>query len=60
MWIILVYILTVQDVHLKWVRSLSAEHFPLLGRSMARGGRPEMIISDNAVQFKLVKNAIDQ
>ena len=61
MWICLFTCLAVRAVHLEWVRSLSAEHFLLcLRRFMARRGRPEMIISDNATQFKLVKNVIDK
>ena len=40
---------------------VSAEHFLLcLRRFMGRRGRPEMIISDNAAQFKLVKNVVDK
>ena len=48
-------------IHLEWVRTLSAEHFlNCLRRFMARRGRPELIISDNAAQFKLVKTVIDK
>ena len=40
---------------------VSAEHFLLcLRRFMGRRGRPDMIISDNAAQFKLVKNVVDK
>ena len=61
MWICLFTCLAIRAVHLEWVRSLSAEHFLLcLRRFMARRGRPELIISDNAAQFKLVKTAIDE
>jgi len=61
MWICLFTCLAVRAVHLEWVRSLSAEHFLLcLRRFMAKRGRPEMIISDNAAQFKLVKSVVDE
>jgi len=61
MWICLFTCLAVRAVHLEWVRSLSAEHFLFcLIRFMARRGRPELIISDNAAQFKLVKSVVDE
>ena len=60
-WICLFTCLAVLVVHLEWMQSLSAEHFFLcLRRFMGRRGRPEMIISDNAAQFKLVKNVVDK
>ena len=53
--------LAVRMVHLELVRGLSAKQFlDFLRRYIARRGRPEMIISDNAPQFKLVKTIIDQ
>ena len=61
MWICLFTCLAVRAIHLEWVRSLSAEHFlNCLRRFAARRGRPELIISDNAAQFKLVKTVIDK
>ena len=61
MWICLFTCLAIRAVHLEWVRSLSAEHFLLcLRRFIARRGRLELIISDNAAQFKLVKTVIDE
>ena len=61
MWICLFTCLAVRAVHLEWVRSLSAEHFLFcLRRFMARRGRPELIISDNAARFKLVKSVVDE
>ena len=61
MWICLFTCLAIRAVHLEWVRSLSAEHFLLcLRRFMARRGRPELIICDNAAQFKLAKTVIDE
>ena len=61
MWMCLFTCLAIRAVHLEWVRSLSEEHFLLcLRRFIARRGRPELIISNNAAQFKLVKTAIDE
>ena len=61
MWIYLFTCLAIRAIHLEWVRSLSGEHFlQCLRRFMARRGRPETIISDNAAQFKLVKTVIDE
>ena len=61
MWTCLFTCLAVRAIHLEWVQSLSAEHFlNCLRRFVARRGRPELIISDNATQFKLVKTVIDK
>ena len=61
MWICLFTYLGICAVHLKWVRSLSVEHFLFyLRRFITRRGRPELIISDNAAQFKLVKMIDEQ
>ena len=55
MWICLFTCLAIRAIHLEWVRSLSGEQLlQCLRRFMARQRRPEMIISDNAAQFKLV------
>ena len=60
-WICLFTCLAVRAIYLEWVRSLSAKHFlNCLRRFAARRGRPELIISDNAAQFKLVKTVIDK
>ena len=53
--------LAIRAIHLEKVQSLSAEHFLNgLRRFAAKRGRPELIISDNAAQFKLVKTVIDK
>ena len=61
LWICLFTCLAVRAVHLELVRGLSAKQFlDCLRRYIARRGRPEVIISDNAPQFKLVETVIDQ
>ena len=61
MWVCLFTCLVVQAVHLELVRGLTAQQFlECLRRYIARRGRPEVIISDNAPQFKLVKTVLDQ
>jgi len=61
MWICLFTCLAIRAIHLEWVRNLSGEHFlHYLRRFVARRGRPETIISDNAAQFKLVKTVVDE
>ena len=54
MWICLFTCLAVRAIHLELVKGLSAEQFlDCLRRYIARRGKPEVIISDNAPQFKL-------
>ena len=61
MWVCLFTCLAVRAVHLELVRGLTAQQFlECLRRYIARRGRPEVIISDNAPQFKLVKTVLDQ
>ena len=61
MWICLFTCLAVRAVHLELVTGLSAQQFlECLRRYIARRGRPEVIISDNTPQFKLVKTVLDQ
>ena len=61
MWICLFTCLAIRAVHLELVRGLSAQQFlDCLRRYISRRGRPEVIISDNAPQFKLVKTVLDQ
>jgi len=59
LWICLFTCFPVRVIHLEWVRSLSGEQIlQCLRRFMARKGRPETIILDNAAQFKLIKTVI--
>jgi len=61
MWICLYTCLTIRAVHLELIRGLSAQQFlDCLKRFVARRGRPLLIISDNAPQFRLVKTVLDQ
>jgi len=61
MWIYLYTCLTIRAVHLELIRGLSAQQFlDCLKRFVARRGRPLLIISDNAPQFRLVKTVLDQ
>ena len=48
-------------IHLKWVLDLSASQFlNCLRRFVSRWGKPDVIISDNAPQFKLVCTVVDR
>ena len=61
MWICLFTCLAIRATHLELVRGLSAQQFlDCLRRYISRRGRSEIIISDNAPQFKLVKTVLDQ
>jgi len=52
MWICLFICLSVRAVNLELVRGLSAQQFlDCLRRYIAKRGRPQMVISDNAPQF---------
>ncbi|VDK76027.1 unnamed protein product, partial [Cylicostephanus goldi] len=58
-WILLATCMTTRAVHLEVVNNLSAvETLHSLRRLIARRGRPEEIISDNATNFKLSKDII--
>ena len=47
-------------LHLEVVEDMTAEHFlEAFRRFIARRGKPNKIISDNAATFKAAKNAID-
>ena len=61
MWVCLFTCLTIRAVHLELVKGLSAQLFlDCLRRFIARRGKPSLIISDNAPQFRLVKSVLDQ
>ena len=60
-WICLFTCITVRAVHLEIVESLNTEQFLMsLRRFIGRRGKPEMIICDNAKQFKLGEGVVDQ
>ena len=60
MWISLFTCLAVRAVHLEIIKGLSAPLFlDCLKRFIARRGKPKLIISDNAPQFRLVKTTLD-
>ena len=51
---------TVTAIHLESVADLSAEEFlPALPCFIARRGKPQQIVLDNAPQFKLTKSSVD-
>ena len=59
-WICLFICTAVRAVHLEVVEDMTAEHFlEAFRRFIARRGKPNKIISDNAATFKAAKNAID-
>ena len=59
-WVCLFTCLVTRAVHLEIVMDMSTEEFLLaLRRFVGRRGVPEVIISDNASQFKLAKNVLD-
>ena len=61
MWICLFTCLSVRAVHLKLVKGLTAQQFlDYVRRFVARRGRPQLIISDSAPQFKLVQAVLDR
>ena len=59
-WISLFTCTAIRAIHLEVVEDMSAERFlEALRRFVARRGKPDEIISDNATQFKAAKNTID-
>ena len=59
-WICLFTCTAVRAVHLEVVEDMTAEQFlEALRRFVSRRGKPDEIISDNALQFKAAKNTID-
>lgn len=60
-WVCLFTCLTVRAVHLEWVTDLTAVQFlSCMRRFVSRRGKPDLIISDNAPQFKLVNTALNK
>ena len=60
-WICLFTCLAVHAIHLEWVKNLTPEQFlSCLRKYIARRGKPQLIISDNVPQFKVVKTAVDR
>ena len=54
-WVCLFTCLAVRAVHLEWVAGLTAVQFlNCMRRFVSRRGKPDLVISDNAPQFKLV------
>ena len=55
-----IYSLAIRTVHLEMVEGLSAPLFlNCLKRFVARRGKPQLIVSDNAPHFHLVKSVLD-
>ena len=60
-WICLFTCLSVRAIHLEWVMDLTAAQFlNCLRRFISRRGKPDLIISDNAPQFKLTNTVLNQ
>ena len=60
-WICLFTCLSIRVIHLEWVLDLSASQFlNCLRRFVSRRGKPDVIFSDNAPQFKLVCTVVDR
>ena len=58
-WACIFTCITVRAIHLELVEDMAAAQFlACLKRFVARTGKPDGIISDNAPQFKVAKNAI--
>ena len=59
-WICLFTCIVIRAVHLELVEDMTAEHFlEAFRRFIARRGKPNKTISDNAATFKAAKNVID-
>ena len=60
-WVCLFTCLTVRAVHLEWVTDLTAVQFlNCMRRFVSHRGKPDLIISDNAPQFKLVNTILNK
>ena len=59
-WVCIFTCIAVRAIHVELVEDTTAAQFlDCLRRFIARRGKPDKIISDNAPQFKVAKNAID-
>ena len=59
-WVCFFNCVAVRAIHLEIVADLSAEEFLLALRCfIARRGKPQQIVLDNAPQFKLTKSSVD-
>ena len=59
-WVCIFTCMAVRAIHLELVEDMAAAQFlACLRRFIACIGKPDKIISDNASQFKMAKNAID-
>ena len=53
--------MSVRAVHLELVKGLTAQQFlDCFRRYIARRGRPQVVVSDNAPQFRLAKTVLDK
>ena len=60
-WVCLFACLAVRAIYLEIIKDMTADQFLLcLRRFIARRGKPKLIISDNAPQFKLTKSTLDE
>ncbi|XP_052787361.1 uncharacterized protein LOC128222416 [Mya arenaria] len=59
-WICLFTCLVTRAIHLELVQNMSTEQFLMcLRRFIASRGKPEVVFSDNALQFKLASETVD-
>ena len=59
-WICIFTCIAVRAIHLELVEDMTAAQFVgCLKRIVAHRGKPDEIISDNTLQFKVAKNAVD-
>ena len=59
-WVCLFTCLAVRAIHLEWILDLTAIQFlSCLRQFVSRRGKPDLIILDNALQFKLTNTALN-
>jgi len=60
-WFCLFTCLAFRGIPLEIIRDMTADQFLLcLRRFIARSGKPKLVISDNAPQYKLTKSTFDE